>query len=155
MQWSLLSFDALTREQLYALLQLRSDVFVVEQQSIYLDADGKDAAAMHLLGETEGGLQAYARLLAPDESHPMPRIGRLVLHKEARGKRMGKELMQRAIEQCELHWPGRSVFIEAQYYLKDFYTGFGFVQQSDIYDMDGIEHIDMVRPSSTHNRQKA
>ncbi|MDI4633968.1 GNAT family N-acetyltransferase [Pelomonas sp. V22] len=140
LHWSCSRLEALDARSLYAVLKLRSEVFVVEQQCVYLDPDGADLEAWHLLGRDEAGsLQAYARLLEG------PRIGRVVTAPGARGAGQGRALMQQAIAECERLWPGQAIELAAQAYLQRFYASFGFEPVSALYEEDGIPHIDMKR----------
>lgn len=142
MQWSCSRLETLDARSLYAVLKLRSEVFVVEQQCVYLDPDGADLEAWHLLGRDEAGsLQAYARLLEG------PRIGRVVTAPGARGAGQGRALMQQAIAECERLWPGQGIELSAQAHLQRFYASLGFEPTSAVYDEDGIPHIDMKKAS--------
>jgi ElaA protein len=147
--WEWKPFAALTVEELYAVLALRSEVFVVEQRSIYLDADGRDAACHHLLGTArdERGpfLAAYLRVLPPGLKYEDPSIGRIVVSPRARRTGVGRELTARGIAYVEATYPGRRICISAQHYLLRFYESFGFRAEGDVYDEDGIPHIEMVR----------
>ncbi len=142
MQWSCSRLEALDARSLYAVLKLRSEVFVVEQQCVYLDPDGADLEAWHLMGRNEAGsLQAYARLLKG------PRIGRVVTAPGARGAGQGRALMQQAMAECERRWPGQAIALSAQAHLQRFYASLGFEPTSAIYEEDGIPHIDMKKAS--------
>jgi len=149
MRWTCDRFDALTPRALYALLVLRSQVFVLEQHCVYLDPDGLDTEVWHLQGHSaEGGLQAYARLVPPLSKGPQqtaPMIGRVVTAPSARGAGQGRALMQEAIAACQRLWPGQAIDINAQAHLQGFYASLGFVVSSAPYDEDGISHIDMKR----------
>ena len=146
LDWQWKRFSELTLEQLYALLALRSEVFVVEQRSLYLDADGYDAQSLHLLGRTpDGRLGAYLRVLPPGLKHAEPSIGRVVTAPWARRQGLGRELFGRGVAFVDARYPGVPIRIGAQAYLQRFYEAFGFVRVSDVYDEDGIPHIDMRR----------
>jgi ElaA protein len=136
-------FSELTTKQLYAALELRSEIFVVEQKSIYLDPDGKDLFALHLLGEEDHKLAAYIRLFPPTDIENYIVFGRVVTARTARGKGHGKKLMEEMLKYCDKHFPGVMIKCSAQHYLKKFYEGFGFVAYGDVYDEDGIPHIGM------------
>jgi ElaA protein len=139
------SFGSLSPQELYAILRLRNEVFVVEQQCIFQDADNKDLYCHHLLLWDQEQLVAYARLLAPGLAYAQMSIGRVVSSPAARGTGAGRQLMQHAIAAChELFGPG-PIKIGAQLYLKRFYESFGFVQTGPMYLEDGIEHVEMVR----------
>ena len=150
MHWLLKSFFHLTTDELYALLRLRNEVFIVEQNCPFPDLDGKDQPSHHLLGfdEAKGTLLAYTRLVPPGVAYGYPSIGRVVTAAEARGTGVGRELMRRSIlEITRLYGPGSSQ-IGAQLYLSNFYESFGFSQSGEGYLEDGIEHIPMVRHGS-------
>lgn len=143
--WHCLPFKALSLHQLYALLRLRQEVFAVEQTSIYLDADGRDQDALHLFATQGDDIAACCRILAPGVKYGEPSIGRVCTAAQHRGRGLGLALMQRAIALCQQHYPGRGIRISAQLYLREFYAGLGFVQTSEVYDEDGIPHIEMQR----------
>ncbi|MGD9476665.1 GNAT family N-acetyltransferase [Shinella sp. G-2] len=138
--------EAFSAAELYALLRLRVDVFVVEQACAYPELDGKDMAALHLRLLIDGDTAAYARLWQP-EGKP-PRIGRVLVAPDHRGKRLGDALMQEAISACETHFPGMPIALSAQSYLERFYRSLGFSPTSEEYVEDGIPHIDMIRPAT-------
>lgn len=125
------------------MLRLRSLVFVVEQNCVFLDLDGNDAKALHLLSRVDGRLVAYARLFAPGDSYAESAIGRVVSHPDARKTGAGRALMTRAIEECKARWPG-PIRIGAQRYLERFYGSLGFVPAGEPYLEDGIPHIEML-----------
>ena len=135
---------------LYEALALRAAVFVVEQACVYLDPDGLDAQCWHLTARSDDRLQAYARLVPPltkGAQQTQPMIGRVVTAPAARGRGQGRALMLQALACCARLWPGEPVEIQAQAYLQTFYASLGFVVTSDVYDEDGIAHIDMRRAS--------
>ncbi len=140
--WHAAHFDELTVLQLYKIMVLRQRVFVVEQRCAYLDADGVDPASRHLWAQgADGAVLAYARIVPAGISFDELSIGRVITAPEARGTGLGKDLMQRAIEASG----GVSVRIGAQAHLEKFYGELGFVRASDVYDEDGIPHIEMLR----------
>lgn len=143
--WTVHAFSSLTVHDLYDLLRLRTDVFVVEQQCAYGEVDGKDIDAHHVLGRnTDGILIAYARILPPT-GDGMPHIGRVVVHADHRGQGHARALMQRSIRLAtDLHGPVGTA-LSAQAHLHDWYASLGYVAISDIYPLDGIPHVDMVR----------
>jgi len=148
--WTLARFEALSPRDLYDLLRLRCEVFVVEQNCPYLDPDGKDShpQAWHLSGRApDGELVAYARLLPPGLSYEAPSIGRVVTSPRHRGRRLGDALMAQALRKCAVLWPGQAVRIGAQAHLAGWYGKHGFVIDSDEYDEDGIPHRQMQRPA--------
>ena len=142
-----LAFDELSREQLYALLRLRQEVFVVEQTCWYLDADGRDQAALHLLGtDSEGRLGAYARLLPCGISYPeYASIGRVLTAGFVRGRGCGRGLMNAAVRALHGAWGEQPIKISAQAHLQEFYGSIGFVGVGEVYDEDGIPHRAMLR----------
>ncbi len=146
MHWLSLTFNELSNTQLYQLLKLRVDVFVVEQNCPYPDLDDKDhqAGVYHLLGYQDDQLVACARLLAPDISYPQVSIGRIATAPPFRKHGLGKQLLTTAIQQCEQYWPQKDIQIGAQVYLLNFYQSFGFKRHSQNYLEDGIEHLDML-----------
>lgn len=147
LQWREVTFKELTLEQLYSLMKLRVDVFVVEQRCPYIELDNKDTliTTRHLLGiDDTNKLIAYSRVLAPGVSYPQASIGRVVIHQSYRGEGLAYHLMQQAITLSNTYWPNDSICIGAQYHLKPFYESIGFQQVSDMYREDGIPHIDML-----------
>lgn len=132
---------------MYAAMQLRSAVFVVEQNCVFPDMDGLDSACTHLCGcDEHGRLLAYARLLAPGVKYDEASIGRVVTAGEARGRKVGHALMAEAVRLSNERHPGVPIKIGAQRYLEGFYGSFGFQTISEPYLEDGIWHIDMRRP---------
>ncbi len=147
LHWTTKPFDALSLAELYALLQLRSEVFVVEQTCVFQDIDGHDQAAYHLLGYTAAGeLAAYARLFAPGSSYVQVSIGRVVSSPRHRRGGLGRALLTQAIAECEALFGAQPIKIGAQCYLQAFYESFGFVPQGEPYLEDGIPHQYMLRP---------
>jgi len=143
-------FDALTARELYAMLALRSQVFVVEQQCVYLDPDGLDLGAHHLFGyrdESRTTLVCGVRILKPSAVYEDASIGRVVTAPAHRGTGIGRVLMRRAIHECTRLYPEAAIRIGAQQYLERFYAGLGFVTVSAPYDEDGIVHVTMLRPA--------
>jgi ElaA protein len=142
--WTVGAFDALSPKELYEILALRQRVFVVEQRCFYLDCDGKDVAAAHLMGRDDThDLVAYARLLPKGVSYPESSIGRVVTHPGARGAGLGKQLIHEAIQRT-LESFGGPIMIGAQRYLERFYAEVGFIPSGLPYDEDGIPHIHML-----------
>jgi ElaA protein len=144
-QWKTKPFEALTVNELYDLLKLRSEIFVVEQNCVYLDLDGKDKIALHLYGEFEGKIVAHARLFKAGISFDNASIGRVVVDAKYRDRKWGHDLMREAIVGIKFHFNESKITIGAQLYLKKFYESHGFVQTSEMYLEDDIPHIDMVR----------
>lgn len=143
-QWQTTSFTGLNQQQLYAALRLRQQVFVVEQSCIYLDLDGLDQHAFHVLCWRDTELLAYQRCLAPGSSYRDSALGRIVVAPQARGAQLGRELVQRGISHNLEKWPQSDIRINAQAYLRDFYTTLGFDSLGDEYDEDGIPHLQML-----------
>ncbi|WP_374951402.1 GNAT family N-acetyltransferase [Mucilaginibacter sp.] len=139
------SFNDLTVTELYMILRLRNEVFIVEQNCVYQDVDNKDLKCHHLMLMQGDQLMAYARLVPVGISFTEVSIGRVITSPLARGTGAGKELMQTAIKACEIIFGEGPIKIGAQAYLVKFYSSLGFVQVSDEYDEDGIPHIDMIR----------
>lgn len=145
MNWTLKKFETLTVDELYALLRLRTEVFVVEQNCVFQDMDNKDQHCYHLMGWKENELVAYTRLVPLGISYSeYPSIGRVVTSPAARGEGIGRRLMEKSIEETRRLFGNVSIKIGAQLYLLAFYASLGFVQTSDIYLEDGIEHIEMI-----------
>jgi ElaA protein len=145
MNWILKPFDALTPIELYKILQLRNEVFIVEQNCPYQDCDNKDVYAWHLMGMKEDSLLAYSRLLAPGISYSESSIGRVVSSPSTRKTGMGKKLMQESLEQIRNLFHTDNIRIGAQLYLQKFYESFGFKRDGDIYLEDNIPHIVMLK----------
>ncbi|GGP92369.1 GNAT family N-acetyltransferase [Shewanella ulleungensis] len=145
--WLDVGFTELSLEQLYGVLQLRVEVFVVEQNCPYPELDGKDkdVQARHLFAiNNQQEIVAYSRILAPNVSYPQASIGRVVVAKSARGQGVANQLMQRAITIAKQRWPNDHIQIGAQDYLRHFYQHLGFVVNSEVYLEDGIPHLDML-----------
>lgn len=138
-------FEALSAPELYQILQLRSEVFVVEQNCVYQDIDGKDAKALHLFGESAGKIVAYARLFDKGDYFDETSIGRVVVSPASRDKKYGHVLMKEAISAIETEFRQTAIAISAQLYLKKFYESHGFVAEGETYLEDDIPHIHMKR----------
>lgn len=146
-QWQWRSFAQLSKTEMYAIFAARQAVFVVEQNSPYLDMDGKDFDALHLIAWSDEDVAAYLRLLAPGVSYPdASSLGRIITTKIGRGGGLGRELVARGLEKIHELYPKLPTRIGAQAHLHKFYGAFGFVQSSEPYDEDGIMHIEMMRP---------
>ena len=143
LDWSDVAGPDLSADALHAILRLRNQVFVVEQECAYQDIDGRDLSPLtrHLTARLDGAPVAYARLLSP-QPH-LARIGRVIVSASVRGRRLGHELTARALAACEQHWPGAPVGLSAQAHLQEFYAAHGFVAVGEPYDDDGIPHVDM------------
>jgi ElaA protein len=145
MNWILKPFAELTAKELYDILQLRNEVFIVEQNCPYQDCDNKDLYAWHLMGVLEGKLLAYSRLLDAGISYSESSIGRIVTSPSIRKTGMGKKLMHESIEQIQNLFHTETIRIGAQLYLQKFYRSFGFIQDGSTYLEDNIPHIHMLR----------
>ncbi len=142
-EWKIKPFEALSTTELYNVLQLRAEVFVVEQNCVYQDIDGKDYKALHLIGEDNGQIVGYARLFQPKDYFDEASIGRVVVKETYRDKKLGHILMQEAIRGIEKEFHQTKITISAQLYLKKFYESHGFIQTSETYLEDDIPHIEM------------
>jgi ElaA protein len=139
------SFKELTLDELYQILQLRSQVFVVEQNCAFQDLDNKDQESHHLFCYVDGVLAGYTRLLPAGLSYKEISIGRVITAPAFRGIGLGKELMQKSIEACEKYFEAATIRIGAQRHLSKFYGSLGFTESGEPYDEDGILHIEMVK----------
>lgn len=148
MEWFNKTFAALSTEELYRIVQLRQQVFVVEQNCVYLDADGYDREALHLFAVQQGCVVAYCRLLPPGLKYQEASIGRVCTALAQRGSGLGRELMQRVLTLASESYGSESVRVDirisAQLYLQNFYSNLGFTAVSAPYDEDGIPHIEML-----------
>ena len=148
MNWSWSRFESLGVDNLYDALALRCRVFVLEQGP-YLDPDGLDRQAWHLLGrDAQGTLQAYLRIVDPGAKYAEPSMGRVVTSPELRGSGLGRRLVAEGVARCDAAWPGQGMRISAQAHLERFYGGWGFVRVGEPYLEDGIPHLEMVRPAT-------
>jgi len=138
-------FEELSLTELYRILQLRQEVFIVEQNCPYLDADGKDLKSIHISLYNNQKLVGYCRILPAGVSYSMASIGRVITPADCRGKGYGKAIVQKAIEEIEQHYHTTAIQIGAQAYLKRFYESFGFEDLNQPYLEDGIPHLLMLR----------
>lgn len=141
--WQDLHHTQLTAQQIYQMLRLRNEVFIVEQNCVYQDIDGLDLIGenRHLLGIQNNQLTAYARILVNGDSLS---IGRVITAPQARGQGLGNELLKQALYVCKTHCPQNlPIYLAAQAHLQKFYSRFGFIAEGNIYDEDGIPHIKM------------
>lgn len=145
--WHDLHHSELDVPTLYAVLQLRCAVFVVEQTCAYQDIDGDDLVGenRHILGWHDSRLVAYARILKSDNDFEPIVIGRVIVDASLRGEKLGQQLMSQTLASCQQHWPGKALYLGAQAHLQSFYQRFGFAPVTEIYDEDGIPHIGMAR----------
>ena len=145
--WICKHHSELSAQQLYAILRLRAEVFVVEQQCVYLDVDGQDLQGdtCHLMAWQEEQLVAYLRLLDPVKQDGNVVIGRVVTAPSARGQGIGHKLMVQALDHAGEKWPGRPFYLSAQAHLQGYYGRYGFKPVGEVYLEDGIPHIGMRR----------
>jgi ElaA protein len=143
MKWITKTFDELSVHELYAILQLRAKVFIVEQNCPYQDMDETDKRSWHFCGLENDKLVAYSRLLPQNVNYPEPSIGRVIVDPSVRGKNMGKELMKRSMAKCEELFKTKHITISAQCYLQRFYNELGFKEIGEPYEEDHIPHIKM------------
>lgn len=146
-EWVCKHHTDLGKEQLYAILQLRTEVFVVEQKCPYQEVDGRDLEGdtCHLMAWDNDRLLAYVRLLDPISQGGDVVIGRVVIAEQARGQGLGHALMEQALKQAQRHWPETPIYLSAQAHLKDYYGRYGFIVAGEEYLEDGIPHIGMRR----------
>jgi ElaA protein len=154
LHWVVKSFEQLSTRELYELLRLRNEVFIVEQNCVFPDLDGKDQQCHHLLGTESGNLMAYSRIVPPGLSYVYPSIGRILTAPSGRGRKYGIELMERSIAILEERYGATPIRIGAQLYLKKFYESFQFRQSGEVYDEDGIDHLEMTRDTALGNNGK-
>ncbi len=147
MEIQIKSYDELTKDELYRVLQLRAAIFVVEQNCPYLDVDGLDQKAYHALGREDGRICAYTRIFKKGDYFEDPSIGRVLVSEEARGRDYGKEIMLASLRFIEDHWKDKNTIISAQLYLVKFYEDLGFRSVGEEYLEDDIPHIKMIRES--------
>ena len=144
MQWEIKAFDQLSLQELYTMLTLRTNVFVVEQACPYPEVDGKDPNCLHFLGTINGELVAYLRILPAGLSYDEVSIGRVVIKPSHRGKGLGRLMMEQAIHCITNEWKESQIKIGAQAYLEKFYQSLGFEPVSEVYLEDDIPHLDML-----------
>ena len=144
MKLSIKKFKELTLDELYDILQIRIDVFVVEQECPYPECDGFDKVAVHLFYQKNNKIVAYTRILPPDSRYKDPSIGRVIVNSGERGTGLGNKVMNESIRYIKDNYPGEKIKIQAQSYLEKFYSSIGFKKISDEYLEDNIPHIDMI-----------
>ncbi len=142
-KWVTKKFEELSVVELYQILRLRSEIFVVEQNCVYQDLDNKDQKALHLFGEYDGKTIAYSRLFKAGDYFDYSSIGRVVVDKNYRDRKFGHELINQGIAEIRNHFKEENITISAQLYLKKFYETHGFIQTSEMYLEDDIPHIEM------------
>jgi ElaA protein len=152
-QWVWYGLNDLSCEDLYEIMRLRQEVFVVEQNCAYLDCDGLDKFSLHHAAweRTSQGkrLVAYLRVLPPHDA-ALPVIGRVLTSPDRRSRGLGRLIMEKSLRHIENLYPGKDVRISAQLYLLDFYSSFGFQQSSEVYSEDGIPHVEMILYHNSH-----
>lgn len=142
-QWKIKTFENLSSQELYDILKLRSQIFVVEQNCVFLDMDDKDKLSLHLFGTFDDKIVAYSRLLNTGICFDNASIGRVVVDANYRDRKWGHDLMREAIAGIKSHFGESKITIGAQLYLQKFYESHGFVQTSEMYLEDDIPHIEM------------
>ncbi|MEY4293030.1 MAG: hypothetical protein RIQ61_1428 [Bacteroidota bacterium] len=143
-QYQFKTFESLSIQELYAIMQVRNDVFVYEQHCYYQDLDDKDQACIHVLGWNEQQkLVAYCRILPPGLTYPTHSIGRVLVISAYRKQQLGRALMQKTLDYILSTYGKVPLTIEAQLYLQAFYESLGFVRTSDVFDDAGIDHVEM------------
>ena len=140
--WKCIPFNDLTPQEVYAILGLRQDVFIIEQACIYQDIDGIDTSSHHILASSNETLIAYSRII-PIVDSDYVKLGRIIVHNDHRGIALGRHLVQYSISEAIRLYSPKYIHISAQSYLLQFYESFGFHSISDYYDLDGITHLDM------------
>lgn len=145
--WSRL--ESLTGLEMHEILKARVEVFVVEQKCPYQEVDDMDRCAWHLRARIDGELAAYIRVVDPGVKYPQPSIGRVMTLAKFRQRQLGRALMAEALRFTERTFPGMGIQIGAQVYLQQFYASFGFEVVGDVYEEDGIPHLDMVRKAGS------
>ncbi|SDS41179.1 GNAT family N-acetyltransferase [Winogradskyella sediminis] len=138
-------FNALTTQELYNILQLRSEVFVVEQDCVYQDIDGKDQKALHIFGYKNDKIVAYTRIFKAGDYFEEASIGRVVVAQQERKFKYGYDIMKASINAIKTHYNDTIIRISAQVYLKQFYNNLGFIEDGEDYLEDGIPHINMLK----------
>ncbi|MGG1369614.1 GNAT family N-acetyltransferase [Priestia megaterium] len=145
MTWCIKSFQELTNDELYEILQVRTAIFVVEQKCAYLEVDGKDKLAYHLFKKENEKIIAYLRVLPKGISYQEASLGRIIVKQAQRGMGLGRELVARGIDFLENELHEKTIKIQAQSRLQTFYESFGFRSVSDIYSDEGLPHVDMLK----------
>ncbi|MTI71945.1 MAG: GNAT family N-acetyltransferase [Firmicutes bacterium] len=137
-------YNDLTLDELYDILKIRTDIFVVEQNCPYPECDGKDKFSYHVIGKKNNEIIAYLRILPKGISYKEVSIGRVLVKKDHRGLELGKQIMKKAIKFIKEELKENFIRISAQKYLLNFYKSLGFTKESEVYLEDGIEHIEML-----------
>lgn len=143
--WHFKKFEDLTTTELYNIIQLRIEVFVIEQNAPYQDCDGKDFESLHMYGTIGDKVVAYARGIPAGITYDEPCLGRVVTSPDFRGKKYGAYVVSLALEAMKTNFKTSNCRISAQLYLQEFYESYGFVRVSDVYLEDGLPHVEMLR----------
>ena len=143
--WKQKKWEELNKKNLHEILQIRSEVFIVEQKCVYQDIDNKDPKAIHLYGKIKNKIVAYSRIFNEGDFYKEISFGRALVLKNQRGKGLGDELVQKSIEIIKVNWPNKKVKISAQAHLNNFYKKHGFIEKGKEYLEDGIPHVSMER----------
>ena len=143
--WKQKKWEELNKKNLHKILQIRSEVFIVEQKCVYQDIDNKDPKAIHLYGKIKNKIVAYSRIFNEGDFYKEISFGRALVLKNQRGKGLGDELVQKSIEIIKVNWPNKKVKISAQAHLNNFYKKHGFIEKGKEYLEDGIPHVSMER----------
>lgn len=141
-QWKCMTFSELSAREVYEILKLRQEIFIMEQACLYQDIDGIDVESHHVLAQVGEILIAYARII-PHADSDIVKLGRIIVHPDHRGMALGKTLVEYTIQEAQKLFGARHIHISAQTYLKRFYESLGFRSIGSTYDLDGISHIDM------------
>lgn len=149
-QWRSKTFDELTNQELFSLMELRQRIFVVEQECAYPDIDNTDKLASHLMAWDDDVLAGCTRLIGPGITYEYASIGRVAIAQDYRGSGLGRQLMQHSIREMRARYPQQAIKIGAQQHLEAFYQSLGFTTVSDMYLEDDIPHIDMLLDPSTN-----
>lgn len=144
MVWKMKKFDELSAEEIYEILRIRNQIFIVEQQCPYLDCDGRDMKSYHLFMENNNEIAAYLRIIEKGVSYNEISIGRVLVNSDYRGKGLARNMMKEAMKFINNQLNEDTIRIEAQAYLIDFYKSFGFKQISEVFLEDNIPHIEML-----------
>ncbi len=145
MNWFVKTYEALSKDELYDILQLRTEIFVVEQDCVYQDMDGKDRKSLHVFGVKEGAVVAYSRIFKPGDYFNVSSIGRVIVKQDQRKFGYGHDLMKHSIRAIKEQYKETTIQISAQCYLEKFYKSHDFQPTGREYLEDGIPHMEMVR----------
>ena len=141
--WEWKKIDDFSAKEMHEVLYERTKVFVVEQNCVYQEVDELDLNSWHLVGKNNNKFIAYARIIFPGVKTNMPSIGRVLVNINYRNMGIAKELLTECLNKCRIEYPNTTIYLQAQFRLKAFYESFGFKTVGDVYDDEGIDHIDM------------